>query len=529
MTAALRRAHALEMRRPFLLAWLIAFAIFVLAQREFAHVPMYHDATLHWSAAQQFAQHIWFPFLREGDPGHPPLISWALAVLWFIPADRVVLMHVLSWAAAALLGASVYATTRRTLGRGAGIVATLLVMMNPVTVAQAVQLNLDLYMAAFVWLAVAGAALGRPRLITVGLTLTVMTKLNGAFALVPFALWIAGVLLARRKEITGRFLLSAALPFIVPVVVFAGYHAIKYAIVGHVFDSGEFEGGRQTALVATWDEFVKRYEHSWRAATKWNGNALAMHFLQWLSIAGIVAAVIRRPVRERLRDWLVAPDSEITGPWRPMSILQLIAFSWLVAATQLFMQSAREVWTLVRYFIVCYPAMAISLVALAALIGGRWRHAVLLAVAAPLLFGFALRWHPSNPERLTRWLRKNLVEKPPSAENYENTLQFVDSFELLEDAAKHIGGLGIEKPWVDAIWPFHQYLGDPAHGIVKMPFLTTARNPGESIGKSAPDVILKFSTESPRDDPDVVLPPPGYRVEKVFRKRGAWIVMLVRE
>lgn len=526
---AAARIAAWERRSPLLFAWLIAFAVLVIAQRELAHVPMYHDAMLHWRAAHLFAERIWFPFIENADAGHPPLVSWMLAILWYLPADRIVLMHVLSSGAAALLGASVYAATRHTLGRGAGIIAAMLVLFNPVTVAQAAQLNLDLYMAAFVWLAVAGAALGKARLVMIGLTLTVMTKLNGAFVLVPFGLWMAGVVIARRKEITPRFLLDAAVPFLVPIAVFAIYHAIKYQAVGHLFDSGEFEGGRQTALVATWDDFVLRYEHSWRGATKWNGNALAMEFLKWLAILAGVAAIFQSCVREKLRSYLSTPEREGDGAWQPMSVAQLVAFAWLLASTQLLMQSLRDVWTLVRYFIVCYPAMAISVVALAGLIGGRWRHAFVIAVTAPLLFGFMLRWHPANPERLTRWVRKNLLEKPPSAENYENTLQFADVYEMLRDAVKRIKKLGIERPWIEAIWPFHTVLSDPAHGIVEQTLDTTASIDGAAIGKTAPDVILKFSTEAPREEPEIVIPPPGYRVEKIFRKRGAWIVMLVRE
>lgn len=418
LSEAASRVAAWERRSPLLLAWLIAFVVFVVTQRELAHVPMYHDAMMHWSAATGFADRIWFPFLEYNDVGHPPLIAWMLAILWIIPADRVVLMHVLAWGAAALLAASVYAATRKTLGRGAGFVATLPVVMNPVTVAQAAQLNLDLFMAAFVWLAAAGAATGRSRLITVGLTLAVMTKLNGAFALVPFGLWILGVLVARRKDWTPRFVLGALMPFIVPVAVFAIYHAMKYALVGHLFDTGEFEGGRQTALVASWDEFVLRYEHSWRGATKWNGNRLAMEYLKWLAIIAGVAAVFFAQVRDRARGYLAPPERNGDGAWQPMSVVQLVAFAWLLASTQLLMQSLRDVWTLVRYFIVCYPAMAISMAALAGVFCGRWRHAVLVAVSAPLLFGFMLRWHPANPERLTRWLTKNLLEKPPSAENY---------------------------------------------------------------------------------------------------------------
>ena len=136
-----------SIHRPFALAWSVAFASLVLFERRAARFPAYHDGRIHFDVAGSLHEHLGFPFVAALDTGHPPLVSFLLALAWLVPAPRLLVMHVFIWAAAALFVAAVFEVGRRSFGAcgGRGL----------------------LFHAAFAWVAILGVATGRPRVVSV--------------------------------------------------------------------------------------------------------------------------------------------------------------------------------------------------------------------------------------------------------------------------------------------------------------------------------------------------------------------------
>src|SRR5688572_9414900 len=124
------------------LAGVLAFLVLLLAQQRFVWVPAYHDGVVHWDVAEKFHQNLGLPFVLDFDTGHPPLISYTLALLWRLPLGQVAAMHVLVWSAAALLVATVFVIGHRLVHWSVGLGAAVLTGLHPVVAAQALQLNL---------------------------------------------------------------------------------------------------------------------------------------------------------------------------------------------------------------------------------------------------------------------------------------------------------------------------------------------------------------------------------------------------
>jgi 4-amino-4-deoxy-L-arabinose transferase-like glycosyltransferase len=508
--------------RPFVLAWSVAFILLVISQRGYAGFPAYHDGLLHFDVAWIFREALWFPFVRAVDTGHPPLVSWMLAWTWLLPVDRLVAMHFLAWMAAAGFVAAVFEVSRRTFGLPAAIFVAGLLFLHPVFAAQALQLNLDLFHAAFAWLAILAAVVGRVRLLAALLSLTALCKLNGLFTVAGFAVWALSVP-ALSRDWRARRVLSAFAPLAVPALVFAGYHALKLALVGHAFATPEFVDDN-LRFVASPREHWGRLLHARDQIVGFQNPNLWVLRISFVAIAAAAAAVAVsgvRAVRAAAGDWLLPPSAEKGDAfYRPMSSGTALGLVLAVAAVHVELWSTRSYLSLVRYFVLVYPALYLTLAAVVSLLPPRRRGLALLTIGLPLS---ALFFVQSKPTLAARWFpgHTRALLFPPSRvqTNYENSLEIVDLFQVLRRTAAHLEHTAPPALRLQAPWPFSVYLSDPRHGLVRE---------ARASSSDAPEIIIETSSRHPRKEPSELAPPPGFALDHVERAGRVWMAVFRR-
>ncbi len=491
-----------------------AFLLIASSQWQWRDIPAYHDALMHWDYARRFAGRPWFPFLTESDTGHPPLVAWTLGLLQSFGADPLLAMHLMSWGAFALLVGSVFGVARRIIGFAAGVCAALMTAMQPVVAAQALQFNLDLYMAAFAWLAVFGVASGRRWLVAVGLSLCCLSKLNGPFILLPFGLLGLCEFLSGPRS--PRRLACACGPVAIALLAFLGYLLAKKLAVGHVLDSGEFVGGAQVTFAKSYPEYRNYLDNSYRMATKWNGNGFLMGVAGWL-LLGTGARCLWTCWRTRNLPSIGPQSFRVECPPGAVGMLVLL---WLIASSQVLLQSSRSHYTLDRYFIICFPALYITLAAACTWMPRRVGPPLMVLVTALACSVFALLWHPGWRPDLPKWIGSEVLGKPAAQRNYENSMEIVEVFPLLKLAARDLAELDV-RGQVQAQWPLCVYLKDTAFDVSPRSFDAEHVQP-------APEAIVEFSASTARKRPDEVPPPPGFEVHSVHEARPVWVRVVVR-
>ncbi|MFW6256289.1 MAG: ArnT family glycosyltransferase [Candidatus Sumerlaeota bacterium] len=529
----------------FFALWLVVFAGLVMISIPWTSTPAYHDAVLTYHDALDMHGSPWFPFVRGQDTGHPPLVSWVLAVLWWLPLPRLWTMHALSWAAGALFLSSVFMIGRAGWGWFTGLGAMVLTLMHPVVYAQVQQLNLDIFMAACSFWALTAAVLGRPRLLAVACALVVFTKLNGMFALGPFMVFAFVGCVFSRRRFDWRWWWSAFWPMAPALGIFAIYHAIKFLSLGHLFDDGTLEGGDQIALVDSLGVFLQRLHHSthqflvsdssialkqiFTLPSAWlrgGGNLFALLMLL-MSAAAFALALFWRSFRERVREQIFQNPAadESDGFWKPLKPWQILALLWLMLIVQLSLQSIRTIWTLVRYFMVCYPVLYLSLLAL-------WRMGMpdrlrrwTLAPVVILVVVFFLKFHPNHLEGLPQRARDVLIyPSPNTSTNYENAPHLLDHLTLVRRAFRYVYRETEGAPAIQAVWPYSEYIREP-----RFDMLPKEADENPPIRKNPPDAIIQVSLRHFGQTPEEAAAEyPEYRLDRTYQKERIWVSVLFR-
>jgi len=512
-------------RHPFAVSWIVAFLLYATIGHRYGTVPVYWDALLTWDAAAELHKHPWLPFiLQTTDNGHPPFVAWVLSVVWFLPLPGILAIHLVTWAGAATLLSSVFLIGYLSFGFGVGLASALLTAFHPVVAGQSLQLNLDIFLAAFAFLALAGAATGRPGMLATGCVSVAMVKLNGIFALGPFLIWALLGCVCHGRWRNPRFVFSAFWPMGLTILVFVEYHLAKIFVTGHVFDDTTLEGGHQLALVSSLASYFTHVYHSTYQMLAANGNI-------WV-VAALLAATVILPFslcfpscRNEIKGWLISRNNEDENVrlWQPMRPVSVLVLLWLMLIVQLSFQSLRDTWTLVRYFMVCYPTLYITLFALISIIFHRFRALAIAMLAVSLLGIFFLKWHPSNVGWITPPLREFIIyPSPTTPTNYENNIQFVDQLPLLRATVEYLNKHYDRGTSISAPWPFDRYLVDPAQGITAFCFNHVSWH---QIHKKKPEIILDFSCGKPRLPSDRKGIPHDYRLVKVFSRGQVWIAL----
>lgn len=486
-------------------------------------MPAYHDARLYWEQAFLFAERPWLPFVFEFDPGHPPLVSWMLGVLWAVGVPRHLAFHLLAWAFASLWVAATFEFGRRVFGMAVGLFGALLLALHPVVWAQAIQLNLDLPLSAFLAVALLGAAVGNARMLAIGAMGLVFAKLNGMFLLGPLILWVVWELLRREGWRDRRMLFSAAWPIAIPLVAFVLYHAMKVMLTGHLFDTGEFARGEQTKLISTPQEFLYRVFISTSLILNYNGNMYVVAILA-LVISVCVLAAATPWGRSRLN---IAEGAREGVPfWRPMTATEAIALLWALVIVHVVTQSIRLWMPLARYYMPLYPALFFTLLVLCGWLFPRGRALAMAAVCAPLLAIFVLKWHPKNIERVVPSLRDVLVLPPDSVgQNFETSLEFVDQFRSLRRAMEVVDRMHPEGTYIRAPWPIDTLVIDPRHGITRVQHRMEPAYDGERVGAVLDSKVFRYHM------PAEELPTlhPGCYLYRLYDHGRPWIALYLPE
>jgi hypothetical protein len=511
------------------LAWLVAFLSWVLVQHQYAWIPAYHDGVVHWDIAEKFHRDFGLPFVREFDTGHPPLVSFALALLWLFPVGKVLAMHVLTWSVAALLVAAVFVIGRRLGHWSVGLCAAALTALHPVVAAQALQLNLDLFVAAFAWFAVLGAVCARPGWVATGCTLASLAKLNGGFVVLPFALW----LLLRQREGWYRPIeraLASLWPLIFPAVAFATYHLGKRLVTGRWLASQEFQDANLD-LVSSLREYEWHLRHSVLQYLNYNNGNGAALLTAILAIAVLGALHGKRAlsaltlVRE--------PKAGATRHQRAFSgeptVYGGFVLMTLLAVTQILLWSLRHYPSLVRYFVTAYPTLYLIATLSASYCTRRYRTVAVIAVTAPIALGFFFRTHPNNGEAVAEWrlpvvsaVARGAIFPPRGVRtNHETNLELADQLAVTRQLARELPSTLSHESSLAVAWPFDAYFDNPAHGFVDTPWNVV--NPAAG----AADAVLVFSTGEFSSPEAAARNWPDHRMESVQERGRVWAALLV--
>lgn len=504
------------------LAFLCALALFVASQYSLRWLPAYHDAALHWESAQLFFDRPWFPFVTEHDTGHPPLISWLLGALWHLPMSRLLAMHLLGWMAAALLCAALFDIGRRTKGLFFGLCLATLVGFHPVVLAQALQLNLDLFQVAFAWTAVAGMVAGRPWQVALALTATSLTKLNGPFSIPPLALWIGWRLLQEGSLGNARRVLAAVWPIAIPSGVFVLYHALKYRLTGHLLVSPEFQDDN-LRFVGTVSEYFGRLRHALGQLLGFHNPNLMMLILTAILIV-IFCVRLRGPGSVRTAWEQLQPGKSAHSDrrfFRPLLPQETLALSVLFASGHLLLWAVRRYFALVRYTMVIQPALALCLLMMAVLaFPQQWRRA-LWAVTVPMLLLFVLTSHPRRASFLPKAIAAQLAFPPTGIDtNHENNLELIDELDTARRALADIEQRLPPRVTIETRWPFNFFFTDPSLGMVKTPY---------RVVPTGGEVLFLPSASLHSTDPPPLTPRPGYQVSAIHRSERVLDVTFVRK
>jgi len=504
---------ALWAKWPRATAFLMVLLLFLIAFHEYFWLPAYHDAALHWQSAFAFFERPWFPFVVVKDTGHPPLVAWTLAALWHLPVSKVVAMHVLSCLAVALLLSSVFDIGRASLGFAEGLCMAAIVGLHPVVLGQSLQLNLDLFQIAFAWAAVAALVAGKPVQVAVALSASVMTKLNGLFAVPPVALFLL-VQLQREGSLKDvRRVAQAMWPVAIPIAVFVAYHAIKYVATGRFLVGPEFRD-ENLGHISSLSQYAERLGHS-LGQTFGNSNPNMLILIASFVLALFLLYKVRdRSFRveflKRMRQASTHPGDPVARSFfRPLLLWETALLSALLAACHLGFWTLRQYFALVRHMMGVYPALALFLVLLAVVAFPKRRRTVLLLVVLPVLAVCYLTGHPGH----SRFLPKSIAAQfhfPPSgvSTNHENNLEIIDELtqasRAIEDIEKRHGAeISIDTPW-----PFDLFFTDPSFGMVKNPFRI---RPGNA------DVIFRPGCSIDGPEGKILSAPPTYKLDSVYR------------
>lgn len=516
--------HGLSWGSDFVWVCVLAFVAQFVVHFEHLDLPAYHDAMITWDWAQELRGRLARPFVYEMDTGHPPLVAWLLAVLSWLPGATVGWMHALIWAAASLFLASVYALGRRAFGPGVGLAAAFTLALHPVVAGQSLQLNLDLFVAAFGLAGAAALASGRPVWLSVACVGATMAKLNGMMAMAPFMLWAAWHCAQLRAWRRPLVFLRAAAPFVAPFAVFALYHLLKLRATGHLFDSGEFEGGEQIALVSSLGQYARNNWHSFYMTLRPHGNAAFAVGVVLLVAALAARCLFSTPTRRRIARIFERP-ADADAFWRPLAPVEILAVLWLFYPTQVALQSIRSILTLMRYFMIVYPALHITLFGLVALLLARPLRRRLALAALALFLGVFLwfKGHPERVEALPTPLAEAWINPPPGVvASGEESLFFVDRMELMRDAADYMSRR-YPDALIDVGWPYVHYLSDPTHGMVEAPLRTTSYAGRGASGRVEVDVLVRVGSTLAGETPVTAPRTRGFKTKKIFRDGPSWV------
>lgn len=510
-------------RRSFAITWAIAFALLVFVERRWTWIPAYHDGRIHFDFAWSLREHPRLPFVESLDTGHPPLVSSLLALAWMLPAPRLLMMHLLSWAAAALFVAAVFEVARRSFGSVAAIFVAGLLFVHPVFAAQALQLNLDLFHAAFAWLAVLGVVTGDALLVAVAGSAAALAKLNGLFTDAGLVLWAAGSLVASRER-SARRILSAFVPLAAPVAVFAAYHAVKLLVVGHLFATAEFQDDNLT-FVDDPAQYVARLAQAFdqifgfHNPNDWAGRLLCVVGIGALTV--LVARKVLVPAAPICDAIPFTPPSTKDAFYRPLSPISTLTLVVVVALTHVGLWSLRSYPSLVRYFLLVYPALYLVLAASIAIVASRIAPFAFAAFGLPLAVLFAVQ---ARPTETVDWFpdHARALLFPPTyvPTNYENSLELADLMATLQRTASYIERTRPSVARIRAKWPFEAYLTDPRHGMVRGARVYSPEDP---------EVVVFTSVDQRGRAADEADLPSGFRLERVERIGRVWTALAVRE
>jgi hypothetical protein len=322
-------------------------------------------------------------------------------------------------------------------------------------------------------------------------------------------------------------MVSAFAPLAVPVGVFAAYHAVKLAVVGHVFATAEFQDDNLT-FVDDPAQYVARLSHAADQIFGFhNPNEWAVKLLRGVSVAALAVLVARKVQRS------LVPAAPLSGAipfapplgedafYRPLSPSSTLTLVLVVALTHVGLWSLRSYPSLVRYFLLVYPALYLALAAAIMVVASRLAPLLLAVLGLPLAVLFAVQ---ARPTEAARWFPEHTraLLFPPTyvPTNYENSLELVDVMTALRRTANHVEGMRPVVARLGAKWPFEAYLTDPRHGIVRA---ARVYAPGD------PEVVVFTSVDErgrPADDVDL---PAGFRLDRVERIGRVWTALAIRE
>jgi 4-amino-4-deoxy-L-arabinose transferase-like glycosyltransferase len=383
-----------------------------------AHLP-YFGLPYFWDELGQFVPAA-LDILRDGawiphsavPNAHPPAVMAYLALVWrvagySIPAARLAM---LALAAAALIS-TFFLGEQLSASRTASVLASLLLLADPLFYTQSMLAQLDMPAMLFTVLALFLFLSDRHPAAAIASTALVLSKETGALLPLIF------IVVLYRDPARSKY---AAL-YLAPFAALAIWFFALWRTTGHLFGDPGFT--RYNTIYSL---------NPVRASVTL---LRRLYFLfvadfRWVGTLAILAACKRNKIYWSRR-------------WK---------ITWSFIAAHILMVSVLGGAALERYLLPVIPLVYIAMAEAILLLRGRWRYVAAGALAAGLLAG--------------------LFVNPPFPFPYENNLALVDFVELDRAAAEFLEKSDSTKT-VYTAWPLTQALRSPDFGYVDRPMAAT--------------------------------------------------------
>jgi hypothetical protein len=395
--------------------------VFLAAQIQFLDDPYHWDALYYVAASARALYLSPGEIIPNGpwDNGHPPLIFWLLAIVWWAAAPEVWISHltILFFALAALL--LLFALARRLFGARAAFFAVLFLLVNPIFFYHSGTVTVDIPLTAFTLLALLCAVRQRWAAAVAAGCAMVLTRESSALFL-PVLAGAAWLLPGRRRRPgpLGPLLLVA-----IPGLTLAAWFAYHYEVTGWLFYS---DRSREVKLPVSellaqmpYEIYARTLRPFIRGHGQWAATLVAGAALLWNLIR-------RRRDPQTRQAWLVAG----TG------VAMVLPIGVATAVMSIFLP---------RYLLPILPILCV-LAGWAVARTGRLAPLAALAVILPLL----------------------LAHEGTFRHGWESNRSFLSLLEVNRRSAAWL-----ERNYPDARvltdWPLWQAVCDPLYGYVRKP------------------------------------------------------------
>lgn len=223
------------------LAFIVLLVIFVIVKIPYLSLPYYWDEAWVYGPAIHIMESGKISLLPDALPvyysrGHPLLFHFLGAIWLRIFGTSLLASHIYALTISVFLIATVYLFCSKVLAKPTGIVATLLLVLQPIFLAQSVLILPEVMLSLFSLLSVFFFIRKKWLWYTVFTTCALFTKETGIVAVAATGLWllIETIFLKRKEFILKKFLLQCTI-LLIPIFLISIFFVIQKQMNGWYF------------------------------------------------------------------------------------------------------------------------------------------------------------------------------------------------------------------------------------------------------------------------------------------------------